>query len=228
MAEPKQPQSTVPVPDPTLLTTQQLTREIEGVRDLLQASNRSLRELMESRLASIDKQLELRETFREEKFKGIEKQFEERDKRAEQASLSNKQAVDAALDSAREIVTEQNRSSTTATTKSEATTLKQIEQLGIMLQTATKALDDKIGDLKDRMTRIEGRSEGNVESSDNTKWVVGAGIAIAGVIVSFALLFNRPQPLGPAYVAPPAYYQQSAPQLVPSVPPASVVPPNSR
>ena len=94
-----------------------------------------------------------------EKFLSIEKQFAERDVRTEQAAGAVKIAVDAALQAQKEAAGEQNRSNTLAQTKSETATTKQIDQLSVLIQNVTKAFDDKIGDVKDRLTRIEGKGE---------------------------------------------------------------------
>ncbi len=68
--------------------------------------------------------------------------------------------MDAALQAAKEAVGEQNKSSALAIAKSEAATTKQIDQLAGVIQTMTKAFDDKVGDVKDRLTRIEGAKQG--------------------------------------------------------------------
>jgi hypothetical protein len=92
----------------------------------------------------------------DEKFSSISIQFAERDTRTEQTAAGVKIAVDAALQAAKEAVAEQNRSFALATGKSETATMKQIDALGLAIQTANKGLDDKIADMKDRLTRIEG------------------------------------------------------------------------
>ncbi len=95
-----------------------------------------------------------------EKFESIQIQFRERDTRTDQTSRDAKTAVDAALQAAKEAVGEQNKSGALAIAKSEASTIKQIDQIAILLQNVNKATDDKISDLKDRLTMIEGRAGG--------------------------------------------------------------------
>lgn len=155
-----------PVPDPTALTTQQLLRE-----------NLWLREVLETRLDGMDKAItllqdtadkfpdridekiaSLREVH-EEKFRSIEVQFSERDVRTEQTAKDSKVAVDAALQAAKELVSQQNTSNSLAIAKSEAAVTKQIDQQGTLIQTTAKASDDKIDDLKQRITRLEERDE---------------------------------------------------------------------
>jgi hypothetical protein len=48
-----------------------------------------------------------------------------------------------------------------AISRSEAATVKQIDQMGLLIQTGSKTVDDKFSDIKDRLTRIEGKGEGS-------------------------------------------------------------------
>ena len=119
----------------------------------------------------------------QEKFDSIAVQFAERDTRTEQTAAGVKIAVDAALQAAKEAVAEQNRSFALATGKSETAMTKQMDALGLAIQTANKGLDDKIGDLKDRLTRIEGmdlgasRREGK-DRGDKSSDIVAAALEL--------------------------------------------------
>src|SRR5580658_3724506 len=62
-------------------------------------------------------------------FAGIQTQFIERDTRVEQTAKGSKEALDAALQAAKEAVGEQNKSNSVAIAKSEAATNKQMDQL---------------------------------------------------------------------------------------------------
>jgi hypothetical protein len=175
-----------PVPDPTKLTTEQLNREIAALREAVGHGQLALREILETRMDGNDRAIELLQAATDklpawidqkivalrdvhdqkfvsivdstaEKFSSIQTQFTERDVRTEQAAGAVKIAVDAALQAQKEAVGEQNKSSSTAISKSEQATVKQIDQLSVLIQTMTKAFDDKIGDVKDRLTRIEGK-----------------------------------------------------------------------
>ena len=190
------PEDNVPIPDPSVLTTRQLLREINSLRELLETrlestttANDLIRSVIETRLDGMDKAIRLlqdtadkfparidekisalREVHEQrfdeisnthgEKFNSIQTQFKERDVRSDQSSKDQKVAVDAALQAAKEAVGEQNKSSGLAIAKSETATMKQIDQLGVLIQTTTKAFDDKISDLKERITRIEGAGAG--------------------------------------------------------------------
>jgi hypothetical protein len=121
----------------------------------------------------------------EEKFNSVQVQFAERDTRTEQTSKDSKVAVDAALQAAKEAVGEQNKSSTLAIAKSEAATTKQIDQISVIINTMAKGLDDKIDDIKTRLTSIEGRAKGLGDGWGYLVGAIGTLIAIAGVIMMF-------------------------------------------
>lgn len=172
-----------PVPDPTVLTTQQLIREIAAVR-----------EIIEARLVGIDGQLERLEEhlddqqcltraevahlqkLHDEKFKSISVQFAERDTRTEQTSKDNKVAIDAALQAQKEAVG-----------KSEVSFTKQIDQLEGGIKTLKEGLDDKIDDVRTRITTVESRAKG---IGDSWGWFVGGIGLLAGVVPVIMLLMR--------------------------------------
>jgi hypothetical protein len=191
----------VPVPDPTVLTTKLTEREIAALRELLDARITALKNTVETRLDGMDKallpvqaatqrlvdlvlgledklagrvdeKLTAYANVVHEKFHGIEVRFSERDTRFESEKRDSKTAVDAALQAAKEAVG-----------KSELSTVKQIDQQGILINTTTKATDEKIDDIKDRITRIEGMGLGRAQQYG--QWIVGAGLLVAmAVLVS--------------------------------------------
>lgn len=156
-----------PAPDPSTLTTQQLMRSIQAERDYV---NGQVAVLME-RLQGIDKATELRlqgitdipvqiaekvnhlAELMDERFKSVEKQFEERDTRADRESKDNKVAVDAAFAAQKEAAAEQNKSNTLAIDKSERATAETLNKQADLFKSTTDALADKIDDLKDNTTR---------------------------------------------------------------------------
>jgi hypothetical protein len=155
------------VPDPTELTTQQLLREIATLKELLEARFEGIDKATELRQAHIDRipglvaeQVNHLQNIQDEKFRSIAVQFTERDIRTEQTSRDSKVAVDAALQAAKEAVGEQNKSSALAIAKSETGTTKQIDQIGVIINTTTTGLNDKIDDIKTRLTVIDGKAQG--------------------------------------------------------------------
>lgn len=200
------PGGSKPVPDPTTLTTQQLVREMANLKELMESkiadgatARLAQRSILETRLDAMDKAIKLIQDItdklparidekisslkeiHDEKFQSVKGQFEERDVRAKQSSLDSKTAVDAALQAAKEAVAEQQRSSAASITKTELNTTKQIEQLGDLIRANNKAADDKISDIKDRLTRIEGRGEGASGKATESQANIGVWIGVAGV-----------------------------------------------
>lgn len=189
-----------PVPDPTVLTTQQLQREIGMSREFVEARISGFRDVLETRLDAMDKAIGLLhehnsstpdhikdmvgqlQFLHEEKFRSIGSQFLERDTRTEQTSRDSKVAVDAALQAAKEAVGEQNKSNAMAIAKSEATFTKQIDQIGTLITTLQKGLDDKIDDIKGRLGSIESTRKGIGEM-----W--GVLVGLAGLAIAVAAIF---------------------------------------
>jgi hypothetical protein len=183
------PQFRVPIPDPTILTTQQLLREMVTLRELLEARQGGLERVIEEQRRDIEKfpslveaQVRQLQSLHEEKFNSVKIQFAERDTRTEQTSRDSKVAVDAALQAAKEAVGEQNKSSAMAIAKSEASTTKQIDQIQVLINTTAAGANDKIDDLKTRLTAIEGRTKG---MGDGWGYLIGfvAIILAAGSLV---------------------------------------------
>lgn len=164
-----------PDPDPTILTTENLRREIANLKDLLFAQIAASKDLVLSELNA-----EIAVT--QERFIGIATQFLERDKRTDQLSLADKTAVAAALQAAKEAVGAQNISNSVALTKMEDNFTKLIDQGQAQLQLMASNLDDKINDLKSRIDTREGQSTGK----DNL-W--GYIVGVAGILIAFAALF---------------------------------------
>jgi hypothetical protein len=107
-----------------------------------------------------------------EKFKSVEGQFTERDKRVEQTAKDSKTAVDAALQAAKEAVN-----------KTEVGFGNSIVEAQKLIAQNTKNTDDKINDLKDRVTASEARGKGMGESWGYLMGLIMAGIAIAALVV---------------------------------------------
>ena len=133
MARQSQPLTdTVPVPDPTALTTEAIQREMVGWNAQLLA----LRELL---MAKVEAEVALTA----ERFATSERL------RLEQKA-DTKAAVDAALTAQKEAVKEQTIASERAIAKSEAATTKQLEQQQVTFQTVSDALRRSIDEVKER------------------------------------------------------------------------------
>jgi uncharacterized protein (UPF0335 family) len=144
-----------------------------------------------------DEKIAALRSLHEERLASIQVQFRERDVRTEQTSKDSKVAVDAALQAAKEAVGEQNKSSALAIAKSETSTTKQIDQLVAQIASQTKNFDDKIGDVKERLTRIEGGAVGHkdnesVHQSNNAFLfsAIASVVSIISLIVVIAMAIH--------------------------------------
>jgi hypothetical protein len=179
-----------PIPDPTVYTTQQLDRALAAVRELYDVRLAAMDKAVALLQATVDKSPSVAEMYakHEQMFANIQTQFQERDIRTEQTARDSKVAVDAALQAAKEAVGEQNKSSALAIAKSEASTTKQIDQIGVTIATMEKGFDDKIGDMKDRLTLIEGHTKG---IGDSWGFVIGFVGIISAVAAIIALILKH-------------------------------------
>jgi hypothetical protein len=139
-----------PDPDPTERTIEQSLREIANIKMYLEGQIKALQDLIEEKLTGVATQFSMRDT-----------------------------ALTAAFKAAQDAVTEQNKSSALAISKSEISTAESIKQLQTIFQTANQATIDKIDDLKSRMDKGEGHSKG---IGDGWGYLVGAIGAVAVVV----------------------------------------------
>lgn len=155
-----------------------------------------LQNLMEQRFATI-----------EERFRSIALQFQERDVRSEQSSTATKIAIDAALQAQKEMVAAQNTNIAQALARIEATGQKQTEQVVTLAQTSSQATNDKVDDLKERLSLIEGRTAGitaagttqlasqqvSQGASSNTMALAAMGISLLGMVITIVvtIILNR-------------------------------------
>jgi hypothetical protein len=212
--EPDEGGNWVPRPDPTLLTTSQLLREVAALEakintrfdamdkavellqafanksptiDVVAASVVSLEKVCKARLDAISGNIDslrgeserrldeaMRETkhaqeLRDEKFLGIYAALEAVKEAVQSRFVQQETALAAAFAAAKEAVAEQNKSNALSITKSETTFTKNIDQLGELvktmgiaigdkIETSNKSANDKIDDLKGRLTALESRT----------------------------------------------------------------------
>jgi hypothetical protein len=271
-ADAQRHESNIPIPDPSILTTEALDKAVAELRAFVGDGQKALREILETRLGGMDKAIQLLQDTADkfpawvdekiaalrdvneqrfvaltdttaEKFSSIQTQFTERDVRTEQAAGAVKIAVDAALQAQKEAAGEQNRSNTLAQTKSETATTKQIDQMSTLIQNVTKAFDDKIGDVKDRLTRIEGKGEvadpqrvvdaatiqqlrlagaqgaGKSEGFSASWAILIAAVVLVGALLSVGTrVFTPPAATAPQVIYVPAPSQTVQPSTAPAAP----------
>jgi hypothetical protein len=197
-----------PIPDPTNLTTEQLRRELSGLRDIIEARldandvatkllsetvNRTptivqteithVRELILEKQANSDGQAK-------ERFASIALQFKERDERSAQLAKTQDEALKAALQSAEKLNAAQGEANKEANGKTEISVAQQL-----------KAVTDKIEVINGRLDRDEGQNKGTseqrVDSRDvrqDFRQVASLGISvILGLltVITFALYVTK-------------------------------------
>jgi len=164
----------------------------------------TLQTQIDNRPAEIDARIKhLEDLFAEkfrtvnEQFVGVQTQFSERDVRVRESAQAATTAINAALQSQKEAAGESAKSFSLSVDKSERTTLEQINQQRSLLDAMKQGFDGQLGDIKDRVTRIESLAVGRVAeagehravATDNRGTIalaISAGVALFGVI-SFVL-----------------------------------------
>jgi hypothetical protein len=200
------PASNIPSPDPSLLTTDQLRRELSSLREIMEARLNAIDKatsLFEANLTRVptdtDKQIFHLKELHDEKFEGIEKQFTERDVRSKAAETAAQVAVNAALQAQKEAAAAQNESNSAAITKSDAGTVKQIDGILALLASSNSALNDKIAVINGRLDRGEGGV--NAHSTSQATIIAISAVILTLVIGGFTVL-SGPHPPAPTVANP--------------------------
>jgi hypothetical protein len=194
-------------PDPTVMVTEAIARAKDAERDYVNGKI----EVITERLRGIDKATEvLHETvtrtpteiqlaighlreLTDEKYHSTTLQFAERDIRTEQASKAAKEALDAALLAAKELVTAQNVANAAAAAKSEDNFTKLLDQTATLIRNQGEAADARLTEIKERIDRGAGGDEGAQRTRTESRldtgqlmYLVIVIVAVAGLAVSLA------------------------------------------
>jgi hypothetical protein len=161
-----------PTPDPTVLTTEQLLREIENLKSWMKTLADGQETVFDERFKSVDTQ-----------FKLIERQ------RVEQKQDTEK-AVQAALNAAKVAVREQTQASERSIAKNEKSTADQLRDQRDRFASEIGNVDKNADDLKERVGKIENlrlgagemQQQGRASQAAFLGWVV-AGVSVVGLIV---------------------------------------------
>lgn len=168
-----------PSQDPSSLTTSQLHREITMLRELLVREDTNNRAVLETRLDAMDKAIELLQFYPTEVDRTVANL-----KELHQEKFNG---VGESLIAAKEASAAWQKCSEESITKSEVSIAKQIDNMGGLLHTRTHALDEKIDDIKTRLTSIESHAKG---SGAMWGYVVGAVGLLATLGGLIALVFR--------------------------------------
>lgn len=184
-----------PVPDPTILTTEQLIRVVKAERDYADG----LVAILKERLDGMDRATQLLsdtvnrvptvvqteiahiDGLSNEKFRSIATQFKERDTRSERESRDNKVAVDAAFAAQKEAAAKQDEANAKAINKSELATAETIKTNAELFVSQNKALVSKIDDLKERVTSAEAAKHGSKDTVSSIYAFAGFMATVIGI-----------------------------------------------
>jgi len=195
------------VPGAPFLTTEELRRDVSALREILQArldgmdrATVVLSETVNRTPTAIETAISHLKELHDERFRstehvsqtrlnGIEQQFAERDVRTEQAAMATDSALKAALQAAKEAVYESSQAAAKAAEKVEQSFIKQIDQIGLRIDTVAQGFDARLTELKERIDRGEGSTTGASETRDSYRLNINAVIAVLGLLVSAAIVF---------------------------------------
>jgi len=191
-----------PNPDPTLRTneavkaaTEQQRRELQSMREIIEARLDAIDTATTLRLqgydaqpASIERAVNHLAQLNNEKFSSIEQRFHERDIRLGETATASKRAIDAALLAAKELVGQQNTANVEAAAKAERAFTKQIDQTSVLISTLEKGLTDRILELKERMDRGEGSMQGTSATQVQHRAATSVAWQIAAVVGGFVTI----------------------------------------
>lgn len=169
---------TRPIPDPTVLTTQQLYREIAALRELFETHFREydraieilqattarsptpgeidgdlvgFKMLVDQKFATVDEKF----STVNQKFATVDKEFGLNKEYTTQSAIDRKEELKTALSAAEKAVDKNAASFTSATDKSEKATGELLRQQAELLRTTKEGLDSQVADLKVRLATAE-------------------------------------------------------------------------
>jgi hypothetical protein len=181
-----------PVPDPTLLTTEALHREIASLSNfmlreiaalklLIQASQGALKELVQT-------QVDAHNALDDARFERLDIHFATNEQHRLELKEDNTNRLNYVIEALKERGDEHFKANLALIEKSERTVDDSIAKIGDGFKTTTDAILQRIDDLKERVGKIEAIKQGAVEQKTESRAITGSTVAIVGVIIT-AILF---------------------------------------
>ena len=169
-----------PIPDPTVLTTEQLRRELAGLREIIEArldamdvATRLLSETVNRTPTEIQSEIAHLRELSWERFDSISLQFAARDQQVEAIARTQAEALRAALESANKLSEAHTEAAVLANQKTEASFGEQIKALGDKIEVNTRQLD-----------KGEGAGAGELSARTERRLDIGQVIAAIAVLVA--------------------------------------------
>lgn len=168
-----------------------LDRAIADTKALFDVKIADIKELLDEKIRAAAQ-------VRQEQFHALDVQLEGRAERARDLDAARESALNHALAAAKELVGAANTNFT-----------KQIDGLRTDFTGQIKALDEKVNDLRDRITQISGIAQGGVEARTLRRADTGSNSAIISALIAAVVaavmigtvMLTRQAP--PTYVQPP-------------------------
>lgn len=181
------------VVDPTELTMAALQREMGTIQRELEMRQETRQREHASLQEHVETLLHGNAAISDEKFRSVETTLNLVERQRVEQKKDTKDAVDAALQAAKEAVKEQTTASERAIAKSEAATNKQLEQLNVTFATAIKGVTDLLNDTKDRIAKVETLKQGGKDTISGIYAFAGFLVAllVIGGFLAAAGVFSR-------------------------------------
>lgn len=176
--------SNIPVPDPTLLTTESIRAEIAHLKELLKVEIAGIEDRLDvyqeahatqhaSRYSEVTAEIRHLTELMAERFAGIAAQMVERDARVSDAAQAGKDAITAALTAQKEMAN-----------KAEAAFTKQIDSIQAQIGVLDQARQEQIRSIEKRVDAGEGTDKGLTTAVNRTLSAGALIIAAVAVVVS--------------------------------------------
>ena len=184
--------------DPTALTTDQIRREIASMREILDArftavgarldamdkATTLLNDNITRFPTEVDKQVSRLQELTEQRFDGIDTQFNERDVRSRAEQAAAQVAVAVGLQAQKESAASTQANNTAAITKSETSTTKEIDAIKALLTSNKTASDLRIDDLRRTVDKTDGKDAGHVTANTERAASQASMLAVVSLIVA--------------------------------------------
>jgi hypothetical protein len=160
-------------------------REVGRLQELSSHQFAALQDLTVARFGAVSQQF----VERDARFEAVAQRFAERDARAESEARANKTAIDAAFAAQKELVKQQGDSDQKAIDKAERATAETINKLTQLFATETRALSERLDDVKERLSAVEQQKAGGREANAGMFAVAAFILVLLSIgTVVFALL----------------------------------------